>query len=288
MKELVDVLNGNASIRLLKNQRNALVDSYFRRRDRSKGEALADLLRAESTQKVCFTIAFNAPWTLDLLTAAWGKYCKSFRLVVIDNSSSAKDRASNLRICEARSLAYLGLPSNPEWSPNRSHGISMNWTYHNVVRRLRPAEFGFIDHDCFPIVPFDFSERLAGRSVYGLRKFSGKRPGMWNLWAGFCFYRFADAAERPLNYTSRFELGLDTGGGNWNALYKGLGEDAVGAASMEIFDIDNFDVQMIDDAFIHLGGASYRGRFKSGDLRKALSERIWKNHLDGCSPVLGT
>ena len=139
MKRLVDAFNGNASIRSLKNRRNALVDGYFRRRNRSQGVVLADRLRADSTEKVCFTIAYNAPWTLDLLTAAWGKYCKSFRLVVIDNSSSRQHRALNRRICEARSLAYLGLPSNPEWSPNRSNGISMNWTYHNVVRRLRPA-----------------------------------------------------------------------------------------------------------------------------------------------------
>src|SRR5690606_1375709 len=109
-------------------------------------------------------------------------------------------REANRRICEARSVPYFGLPSNPEWSPNRSHGISMNWIYHNIILKQRPEAFGFIDHDCFPYKPFDIAARLAGKSVYGLRKASRKRADAWNLWAGYSFFRFADTLAQPLDF----------------------------------------------------------------------------------------
>lgn len=283
---LADALNGNSVTRALKNRRNALVDTYFRSRRRGEGAALADRLRSENVDQVCFTIAFNAPWALDMLTAAWEKYCPSFRLVVIDNSNAESSRERNRRICEARSIPYLGLPSNPEWSPNRSHGIAMNWTYYNVVRKLEPTLFGFIDHDCFPVRPFDIAARLTGKSVYGLRQYSLTTAGAWHLWAGFCFFRFADVLAQPLDFKHRIEFGLDTGGGNWKGFYRTMSDEAIAAAPLGSTDIEIGDGvsqhALIDGAFLHLGGASYSGRFTGGDLRARLSKRIWETYLSDC------
>lgn len=291
-RKLVDALNGNSSIRSLKNVRNAAIDGYFRKHNRIEGERLADRLKAENARHVCFAVAFNAPWALDLLTASFAKYVDTFRLVVIDNSKSPESRALNRRICEARSVPYLGLPPNPEWSPNRSHGISMNWIYHNIVRRLEPVEFGFIDHDCFPVRPFDLSAHLAGKAVYGLRKarLAASWDVPWNLWAGFCFYRFAETLAQPLDFKHAVELKLDTGGSNWTRLYSRLSEAQVGSATLENFDLpledDVFRCSLIADTFIHLGGASYRGHFKGEELRRHISDTIWKTYLGGQSPVL--
>jgi hypothetical protein len=67
----------------------------------------------------------------------------------------------------ARRVPWLGLPANPEWSPNRSHGITLNWIWHNVVRQLRPEIVGFVDHECFPIRPLDLPARFGDGDFRG-------------------------------------------------------------------------------------------------------------------------
>jgi hypothetical protein len=47
-------------------------------------------------------------------------------------------------------------------------------------------------------------------------RWAGER---WFLWAGFCFFRFAAIADRPLDFRPDYFGGLDTGGRNWEILY---------------------------------------------------------------------
>ncbi len=188
LRRIVDAANANGRIRALKNIRNEVIDRFFRWRGRAAGQALAEELRQSGARSVCFAIAFNTPWVIDLLTAAWARHARGMKLVVIDNSSSTEASSAHRAICQERDVAYLKLPSNPEWSPNRSHGISMNWVYYNIVRPLRPELFGFIDHDCIPVRDFDLADRMAGLNIYGYRR-GVSEP--WSMWAGFSFFRFA-------------------------------------------------------------------------------------------------
>src|SRR5262249_38223452 len=48
------------------------------------------------------------------------------------------------------------------------------------------------------------------------------RPPRWHLWAGFCFFRFDYVADKHLNFIRDWFARLDTGGGNWNPLYRHL------------------------------------------------------------------
>ena len=200
-------------VRRAKNLRNELVDGYFRSQGREEGRKLADELRQDTCNGLCITIAFNTPWVIDILTAAWRRYATGMILVVVDNSSDSKAREAIKRICEARSVPYLALPRNPERNPNRSHGIALNWAYYNLVRHVRPGIFGYIDHDCFPIAPVDIPARMEDRTVYGRRWQTHRLDGAWHLWAGLCFFRFTAVENLELDFKPRIEFGLDTGGG---------------------------------------------------------------------------
>ena len=56
----------------------------------------------------------------------------------------------------------------------------------------------------------------SGRIFYGWVRTA---PPRWFLWAGFCFFRFDAVKDKSLDFGQDWFVGLDTGGGNWNALY---------------------------------------------------------------------
>ena len=87
-----------------------------------------------------------------------------------------------------------------------------------------PTAFGFLDDDLFPIAPDDPFAPLARQDVYGVRRPGGTR---WFLWAGFTMMRFAAVRDRQLDFGQDWFAGLDTGGGNWEPLYRHLDETAL-------------------------------------------------------------
>ncbi|MGT2468243.1 hypothetical protein ACVOMV_31070 [Mesorhizobium atlanticum] len=133
--------------------------------------------------RVCITVAFNVPWVIDALTKAWEMRSPGMTLVVVDNSTKVSAREAIGRICKARGVPYLALPMRVEKHLSRSHGTAITWTFHNIVRHLKPELFGFIDHDCFPVAPFDIPSRLNGRTVYGRRAY-GTRESYLQSQAG--------------------------------------------------------------------------------------------------------
>lgn len=284
---LAAAFGANKAVRALKNRRNAFVDRIFRNMKAADGQALAARLAGKGVTFPCFAIAFNTPWVIDLLTAGWNRHCRGADLVVLDNSGKAAARDAIRRICEERGVAYLALPRNPEWSPNRSHGIAMNWAYYNICRHLRPEAFGFIDHDCIPIADFDFREALADLSVFGQR---GNMSDRWSLWAGFCFFRYALTEGRDIDFKHRIEWGLDTGGGNWEPLYRTLDPATVGSSVVTDRPVDagksDATDQIIDGSFVHVGGASYRPEKTDKTAMRELRDRLWRSYLPDCRPVL--
>ena len=83
-------------------------------------------------------------------------------------------------------------------------------------RTGRAQAFGFIDHDIFPTATADPFAPLAGQDVYGIIRTAGR--------AGFCGRAFACSAspavkDKALDFGQDWFVGLDTGGGNWSALY---------------------------------------------------------------------
>jgi hypothetical protein len=102
--------------------------------------------------------------------------------------------------------------------------MGLNWVWRNILRPGEPQAFGFLDHDLFPIAPDDPFAMLEVQPVYGVLREADAR---WFLWAGFCVFRFDAVKDLPLDFGQDWFNGLDTGGGNWDALYRTLDRRAL-------------------------------------------------------------
>jgi hypothetical protein len=164
-------------------------------------------------------------------------------------------------VCARNGVPYLALPANATRHVNRSHGMAMTWVYYNVVRTIGPRIFGFIDHDLIPARPATIADKLAEQPVYGLVNVG--KLGFWSLWAGYCFFEFGATKELPLNFLYDFSRDLDTGGRNWDSLYRQFDRSKMRVASSENVSMtvpamaNARQVQWVDRSWLHVGGVSY-------------------------------
>ncbi|MER9102550.1 hypothetical protein NKH95_01225 [Mesorhizobium sp. M0848] len=282
---LIDLLNQNRPVRAAKALRNALIERNVRGRGVAEGLKFADEVRRTGDRRFCFVIAFNTPWVIDAMARSWELYSSGMTLVVVDNSPKQSARTRIEEICRARGVAYFSLPRNWERHPNRSHGTSMNWIFHNIIRPMQPELFGFLDHDCFPIIPVDIPATMEGKAVYGSKRWSTSDHQAWFLWAGFCFFRFSAMENVDMDFNPRFIHGMDTGGGNWAGLYRLLGENDVvdvpaTTAHLNLGEADSGH-QMLGSAFLHIGGAGYRKLVNAERYRRLVSNYLWETYLQG-------
>jgi len=198
------------------------------RRPAARGD-LPGLRAAMQGRQVLIAVAFNDADFVDWQTALVARNVPGCFHLIIDNSSDAGIAARIEAIAAARGCGYVKLAPSPWRRPidgGRAHGSAMTWTWRNLLRQGRPASFGFIDHDLFPLQPTDPFAPLAHHPVAGQvrDKAGGKR---WFLWAGFCFFRFDAVESLALDFSLDWNAGLDTGGANWFVLYQRLAADQV-------------------------------------------------------------
>lgn len=217
-------------------------------------------------QRIAIVIAFEQPWALDWQLRMAAQNLPGTQLLVFDNSRDEEKRRQIRQVCDHRGTPYLALPRYLTRHVNRSHGMAMSWVYHNVVAALEPEIFGYLDHDLIPVTPVDVAARLGEQPVFGL--LNAGNLGHWSLWAGYCFYRFAFTRGKPLNFLYDFSRELDTGGRNWNVLYRGLPRGQVRFAPQEFVALQPAGqpgprkVEIVDRAWVHVGGVSYNDNFE--------------------------
>lgn len=257
-------------IHRLKRLRNDVVSRLYTRRPAENLDAVIAELGDVRAESLLFVVAFNLPWAIDLMIRSTRRHMPDWRLVVVDNSNRPEARAEIAAICATAGVPCLRLPRNPEWSPNRSHGLALNWTWRNLIRPLRPKHFGFLDHDCFPIRRSRQRERLETRPFDGLKIAPERVVGAWYLWAGYMFFNAGRIGDRELDFNHDQPLRLDTAGRNWTKLYRefdGPGLDLLAETHVALPVPDGngeVDVLCIDGTMVHVGGASYRGE---GEVR---------------------
>jgi len=163
------------------------------------------------------SIAFNNIETIHLQYDYLKKnLTDNFSYVVADNSSDKKSAALIRSFCTEEKISYYKLPSNPLTGahPSGSHGLALNWSFKHIVKKLSPKYFGFLDHDIFPLTQTAIIPHIR-HSMFGLLQ---DRNDKWYLWPGFCFYEYQKVVMLPLNFMPA--TNLDTGGGNYEVLYK--------------------------------------------------------------------
>ncbi|MGO8943113.1 MAG: hypothetical protein ACLQJ7_05505 [Syntrophobacteraceae bacterium] len=199
-----------------KTLRYRLVNAVHMLRKARKGDPGA-LARSICGRKVLVTIAYSDLQLIEWQAQLIRTYLSQSFYLIADNSPDDRSAGAIARIAEQQGVAYIRLPANPWGCGSRSHGIAMNWLWRNVILPGEPEAFGFLDHDLFPTAPDDPFAMLSMQDYYGLIRTAGSR---WFLWAGFCVFKFDSVRHKPLDFSQDWFVGLDTGGGNWEVLYR--------------------------------------------------------------------
>ena len=256
----------------VKEARNQARSYFYTRKGSNSAAQIAENLNNLAEKELCITVAFNTPWTIDLLIDSWQHYCKETRLLVADNSNNPEASEEIRKICDTKKISYIKLPKNPVRHPSRSHGLALNWTWRNLVAKLRHLErVGFIDHDCYPIKPCSPNNQSSA-FAYGVAKLSWiEGSNAKNLWAGYMFFRQISATrlqDMPFNFLPDALNGLDTGGSNWRKVYRELqsyameGAESTTTSSNDLLGSDSTtescELQIIDQCFVHAGGISHK------------------------------
>ncbi|ABE39776.1 hypothetical protein RPD_2546 [Rhodopseudomonas palustris BisB5] len=202
----------------LKTARYQWIDRRYRRKPALVGDPAA-VARDIAGRKVLVTVAYMDPEAIDLQATLLRHFFPDSLYVVVDNSPDDDIARQIARVAAARSVAYLRAPENPWKKSSRSHGIALNWAWHNVIRPGAPEAFGLLDHDLFPTAPDDPFAPLATQDFYGYVRAAEPANGCWYLWPGFSMLRFHAVQHLDLDFGQDWFLNLDTGGGNWEPLY---------------------------------------------------------------------
>lgn len=173
---------------------------------------------SKSEQVLLLTIAFNDAETIKLQYEQTKKYVtETFVYVVVDNSNDEQESEKIKNFCKKNTISYYRLPQM--WnaiSPSFSHGLALQYAYQHIVLKYKPSIVGFLDHDIFPIKQTSVQELVRGNPFFGLLQ--PRHGGVWYLWPGFLFFNLEILGSPKLDFTPR--RGLDTGGGNYEALFK--------------------------------------------------------------------
>lgn len=213
-----DYLHLRPLLHAIKEARYRRIDRWYSSQPCRRGDVTP--IQADLTgRNVVVTIAFNDTQALDWHLTLTGKYLGDVVRVVGDNSPTSESAEQIEQLCQQHQVHYLRLPENP-WSGrngSRSHGLAMNWMWRRVLRPGQPSAFGFLDHDLFPLGPDDPFALLSEVDFHGDQRVWGPR---WFLWAGYCFFRFEAVRCIPLDFGLDWTYRLDTGGANWQHLYR--------------------------------------------------------------------
>ena len=177
---------------------------------------IAAVIRSLAGRRVLITVAFEDPQAIDWQIRLVRRYVACDLHLIADNSDDDVAADAIRAACDSTDALYLRLPATAAHS-SRSHGLALNWLWTNVVRPSRPTAFGFLDDDFFPTGPDDPFAVLRSQEFFGVIRNVGER---WFLWAGFCLFRYAAVADRTMDFQRDWFIGLDTGGANWEVLYR--------------------------------------------------------------------
>ncbi len=240
----------------------------------AKAPQYSDLQGAKFDQAVIATVAFNRSdvieWQIHLVRKHLAEHDS---YIVFDNSSRPGMRKAIQELCQREAVPYVSLP-RIGFEMSNSHAAALNWITRNFVAPRQPAFFGFLDHDIFPLAPFSISERLAEAKVYGFRV---ARQGAWYLWGGFCFFSGAIPTNN-LNFdptTVPTHGFLDTGGANWDILYRHLGQHEAKFASAQLAETTEHGRAFEEiDGWLHAGQAGWSDKNWLKDRGALLDKRL--------------
>ncbi len=219
-------------------------------------------IRAMDAPIVAFTVAFNVPPAIELLSDAMARFMPDVPLVVCDNSDDPTAPPKIRAYCEAAGRVYIRLPRAPliKKFSSRSHATALNWVLHNIIRPAGVRRFATLDHDLVPLAPADLLSHLKDQPCYGYVQRHG-RSRAWYLWPGYSLFDLDRIPISKINFGTDRLLGLDTGGRMWTTLYQHMDEATFRAAPIRSGVVPGHEgekLHHIFDDWFHIGQVSYR------------------------------
>lgn len=174
-----------------------------------------------------YVIAFNNLLLAEYQIKTLRRFMKTpFNLILVDNNNGLHPEVSLdlLRLCIDEKVTYIRAPNNfyqerEYFDPTMKLGTTMNWLYVSCILYRQPKYFGFLDQDCFLIRDVDLRPYLDDLGMYG-RVIHSKVSQAWNLHVTTNFFRSAFVMDRLLDFRASHPYQLDTGGANYEVLYK--------------------------------------------------------------------
>lgn len=230
------------------------------------------------------TVAFNRPdvleWQIRLVRK---NLAEQEGYIVFDNSNKPDQRHAIRALCQRENVPYVGLPSI-SFELSSSHGAALNWITQNFIVKYRPPLFGFIDHDIFPLEPVSIAEKIAGAKVYG---WEVNRAEVRYPWGGFAFFSGVD--PQPLDFAPvpLPHVFLDTGGANWEILYKHLDKDQFRGANVRFMPTTLHGIAFEEiDCWLHAGQASWQWDNHPKDRTALLEQRLIAAYATEAPPIV--
>lgn len=238
---------------------------------------VARAIGALGRRPLAVTVAYNTPWVIDWQLRFSRRNLPGTDLLVADNSSDPAVAREIGRLCAGRGVSYVRLPCN-RFSLARprdvslSHAAAMNWVLRNVIGRVKPPVFSFLDHDMIPLRRVELGTLVADQPFYGRRQ--AGLDGSWSIWPGYAVFDFATAARFKLNFWPSYRFSMDTGGGNWQRIFRHFDHSRIAFALVR-----RADYERLDD-WVHLGGASAYGP-KPADWRAKAESWLAERWAEG-------
>ncbi|MEW6254850.1 MAG: hypothetical protein AB1592_02750 [Pseudomonadota bacterium] len=255
------LLQGSLQQTLFHARYRALDMLHHRQRSPDQAQALAALKQVKAPI-VAFTVAFNVPQAISLLSDAMARFHPDVPLVVCDNSDDPAAPPQIRAFSAAAGRIYVRLPRAPlvKKFSSRSHATALNWTLRNLILPAGIRRFATLDHDLVPLAPDDLLARLADQPCYGYVQ-RHERSRAWYLWPGYALFDLDRIPAGKVNFGTDRMLGLDTGGRMWTTLYRHMDEATFRPAAIRSGIVPGYgDVKLhhIFDDWFHVGQVSYR------------------------------
>ncbi len=262
------------------------------------GDNTIDYVKYEDVPLCLVTISFNNAFLIEQQIRLIKKNIVDSQYVhiIADNSTDMDSRRVIKELCQKQGVEYVGLPYNwfqhAMYKPSYAHGLCMMWIYHNIIKKIKPQVFGFLDHDIFPTANYSILQKLAEQDFYG--RFVERTPDsphaqntnnqrLWYLWAGFCFFRFKNISDKQINFfpCKIQTVYLDTAGSMYRKLYKNYSLSSLSfdkpVRAVYFRDGNNYHSDLlhyIDDSWLHtINGSNWtKGKSKDEFLREFLAQ----------------
>lgn len=251
----VDWLRLRPILPFYKLARRRAIGHLYVRKKAPDPQALSDIVQRYGTRPLVITTVYNSAWITKWQLKLGELAFSGIDRLIADNSSDPAAARKIEALCREASIPYLRLPFN-RFSLGRpkdaslSHSCALNWVWRNVVVRIRPRPplVAFIDQDLVPLRPVDFSAKIADQPFFGV-----KRDGVWDgwtIWPGCAVFSGSLIDRYEFDFWVDEQAGLDTGGANWQRVFRHFDSRPLRHADAPLSLIGRFE------EWWHIGGIS--------------------------------